>query len=120
MLAQRSALWSVVRSLTHPTNNHSDAHLMMLTGRSVLPTGFSPNMPKDSDWPSIAAIAGAVTARRNNLPPAVVLPERLIHNTGRVLPGQFGGVMRSMRRDDSVTSQHVTKGTARRMIQFAQ
>ena len=29
------------------------------------------------------------------------------------------GVMRSMRRDDSVTQQHVTKGTARRMIQFA-
>jgi ATP-binding cassette subfamily B protein len=33
--------------------------------------------------------------------------------------GQFGGVMRSMRRDDSVTQQHVTKGTARRMAQFA-
>ncbi len=33
--------------------------------------------------------------------------------------GQFGGVMRSMRRDDSVTQQHVTKGTARRMFQFA-
>ena len=33
--------------------------------------------------------------------------------------GQFAGVMRSMRRDDSVTQQHVTKGTARRMIQFA-
>ncbi len=33
--------------------------------------------------------------------------------------GQFGGVMRSMRRDDSVTQQQVTKGTARRMIQFA-
>ena len=27
--------------------------------------------------------------------------------------------MRSMRRDDSVTQQHVTKGTARRMLQFA-
>ncbi len=33
--------------------------------------------------------------------------------------GQFGGVMRSMRRDDSVTQQRVTKGTARRMVQFA-
>ncbi len=33
--------------------------------------------------------------------------------------GQFGGVMRSMRRDDSVTQQHVSKGTARRMIRFA-
>jgi ATP-binding cassette subfamily B protein len=32
---------------------------------------------------------------------------------------QFAGVMRSMRRDDSVTEQHVTKGTAKRMLQFA-
>src|SRR5664279_3497682 len=33
--------------------------------------------------------------------------------------GQFGGVMRSMRRDESVTQQRVTKGTAKRMFQFA-
>jgi ATP-binding cassette subfamily B protein len=33
--------------------------------------------------------------------------------------GQFGGVMRSMRRDDSVTDTRVTKGTTRRMIAFA-
>jgi ATP-binding cassette, subfamily B, bacterial len=33
--------------------------------------------------------------------------------------GQFGGVMRSMRRDESVTQQTVTKGTTKRMIKFA-
>jgi ATP-binding cassette, subfamily B, bacterial len=33
--------------------------------------------------------------------------------------GQFGGMMRSMRRDDSVTQQRVTKGTAKRMFRFA-
>ncbi len=33
--------------------------------------------------------------------------------------GQFGPVMRSMRRDESVTQQRVTKGTARRMVSFA-
>jgi uncharacterized protein (DUF1501 family) len=93
LLAARSDRWAVVRSLTHPTNNHSDGHLLMLTGRSALPPGFSPNMPKDTDWPAIAAVAGAVTRPRNNLPPAVVLPERLIHNTGRVIPGQFAGLM---------------------------
>ncbi len=32
---------------------------------------------------------------------------------------QFGSVMRSMRRDDSVVQQRVTKGTTRRMITFA-
>ncbi len=33
--------------------------------------------------------------------------------------GQFGPVMRSMRRDESVKGQHVTKGTSRRMLRFA-
>ena len=30
---------------------------------------------------------------RHNLPPAVVLPETLVHNTGRIIPGQFAGLM---------------------------
>jgi hypothetical protein len=93
MLAARSKRWALVRSLTHPTNDHSAGHLMMLTGRSTLPPGFNPSSPKDTDWPAIAAVAGAVTRTRNNLPPAVVLPERIVHNTGRVIPGQFAGVM---------------------------
>jgi ATP-binding cassette, subfamily B, bacterial len=33
--------------------------------------------------------------------------------------GGYGGIMRSLRRDDSVTEQHVTKGTTRRMFRFA-
>ncbi len=41
------------------------------------------------------------------------------HGMGGGGGGQFGGVMRSMRRDDSVTQQRVTKGTAKRMVQFA-
>ena len=93
MLAARSNRWAVVRSLTHRTNDHSVGHLMMLTGRNTVPPNFNANVPQDSDWPSIASVAKAVTLPRNNLPPAVVLPERLIHNTGRVLPGQFAGLM---------------------------
>ena len=65
----------------------------MLTGRTDLPPGFNPSV----------AAAGrlavhrrrrrwAVTRPRNNLPPAAVLPERLVHNTGRVIPGQFAGL----------------------------
>jgi len=93
MLAQRSHLWSQVRSLTHKTNDHSAGHLMMLTGRNELPAGFNPSVPRADDWPSIAAIAGNATRVRNNLPPAIVLPERIIHRTGRVIPGQFAGQM---------------------------
>ena len=34
---------------------------------------------------------------RNNLPSAVVLPEKLVHNTGRVIPGQFAAQMGAVR-----------------------
>lgn len=92
-LAERSHRWALVRSLTHPSNAHSDGHMMMLSGRTPLPVGYSASMPKPTDWPSIAAIAGEATRPRNNLPPAVVLPDRLVHNSGRVIPGAFAGQM---------------------------
>jgi hypothetical protein len=93
MLAQRSDRWALVRSLTHPSNDHSAGHQIMLSGRSQIPPGFNPSAPKPTDWPAIVSVAGAVTRSRNNLPPAVVLPEKLVHNSGRVIPGQFAGVM---------------------------
>jgi hypothetical protein len=98
LLAQRSHLWALVRSLTHRSNDHSAGHHIMLTGRSDLPPGFDAGGPKPTDWPSLAAVAGAAaplfnTLPRNNLPPAIVLPERLIHFSGRVIPGQFAGIL---------------------------
>lgn len=92
-LAKRSHLWALCRSLTHGSNDHSAGHHIMLTGRSDLPLGFDPTKAKDSDWPSIAALTTALAAPRNNLPPAIVLPEKLVHNSGRVIPGQFGGIL---------------------------
>lgn len=97
LLAQRSHLWSLCRSLSHPSNDHSAGHLIMLTGKSQLSVGFDPTKPVRTDWPSIASVARSVTVPRNNLPPAAVLPERLVHSTGRVIPGQFGGLMGSHR-----------------------
>ncbi len=98
-LAQRSGEWSVVRSLTHPTNDHTLGHYYMLTGRSTVPLGFKGDrQPRPSDWPSIASVVGeAVPARSNNLPPAIVLPERLVHWSGGVIPGAYGGQMGSRR-----------------------
>jgi hypothetical protein len=97
MLAARSHLWAIVRSMHHDYPEHSSGHLLMLTGRSQLPLGFDAVKPKPTDWPSIAAIANAVCRPRNNLPPAVVLPEVLIHREGRVIPGQFAGEMGAQR-----------------------
>jgi hypothetical protein len=93
-LARRSHRWSLCRSLTHPYNEHSQGHHVMLTGRSDLPPGFDPGQPKESDHPSIAAVATQLVRPRNNLPPAIVLPDKIIHRTGRTLPGQFAGQMR--------------------------
>ena len=92
-LAQRSHLWAICRSLTHAWNEHQQGHHIMLTGRTEMPRGFSRSRPQKTDWPSIASVASAATTPRNNLPPAVVLPDRIVHNSGRVLPGQFAGIM---------------------------
>ncbi|HLJ10928.1 MAG TPA: DUF1501 domain-containing protein, partial [Planctomycetaceae bacterium] len=81
MLAARSRHWAIVRSLGHWSNSHTDGHMIMLTGRSDLPPGFSfTSEPKPTDWPSIASMGGFNTPPRvdrnrgDNLPPAVVLP----------------------------------------------
>src|SRR5207244_1882694 len=60
LLAQRSHLWALCRSLTHPSNDHTAGHHIMLTGRTPLPPGFNPSSPGPTDWPGIAASAGDV------------------------------------------------------------
>jgi hypothetical protein len=94
-LARRSRHWAIVRSLTHPTNEHTRGHYYMLTGRSVDSPGFrGERETRSTDWPAIAAIAGeALPPRGDNLPPAIVLPERLVHWSGGVIPGAYGGLM---------------------------
>lgn len=91
MLARRSEMWSICRSLTHEHNGHSAGHHIMLTGRGDIPAGFSPSKPQGTDYPSIAALANHALKTRNNLPPAIVLPDKIVHRGGRTLPGQFAG-----------------------------
>jgi hypothetical protein len=97
MLAERSQHWSLVRSLTHPFNEHFEAHMVMLSGRTQLPPGFRAGQPQSTDWPSIAAVAGEATAARQSLPPSVVLPEVLKNPGGSVASGQFAGLMGTRR-----------------------
>ncbi|MFO0970145.1 MAG: DUF1501 domain-containing protein [Gemmataceae bacterium] len=111
LLAARSDKWAIVRSLTHPSNGHSEGHHIMLTGRTPLPVGFDGNRPRPGDFPAIAAVANYATRSRNNLPPAVVLPMTLVHRTGRVIPGQFAGEM-GARWDPWVIKAHRDCGDA--------
>ncbi len=99
MLAQRSDRWAVVRSLTHPTNDHTLGHYFMLTGRSIKSPNFvGDRKPRPTDWPSIVSQAGdALPARNPLLPKVITLPERLVHWSGGTIPGAFGGIMGSHR-----------------------
>lgn len=96
LLAERSNQWALLRSLTHPDNEHGSSAMIMLTGTTALPPGVQTEVkPRLSDWPSIACVGGYATRPRNNLPPAVVLPERLVHATGPVFGGQYAGMLGS-------------------------
>lgn len=94
LLAQRSDKYALVRSVATGSDGHEVACHMLLTGRLDLPAGFSvQNVPNPNEWPSIpACVTFAHGGRgRNNLPPAVVLPEPSINEAGRVRPGQYAG-----------------------------
>lgn len=93
MLAERSRHWALVRSLTHTNNGHDAATYLMLTGRSHLPTTFRSSKPQGSDFPSIAAIAGAMTPRRGIWPGSAVLPEKIYHSNTGIFSGQFAGML---------------------------
>jgi hypothetical protein len=95
MLAQRSDKWALCRSLTHTNNGHDAATYLMLTGRSQLPPTFRSSRPQTTDFPSIAAIAGAMTERRGIWPGSAVLPEKIYHSNTGIYPGQFAGMLGS-------------------------
>src|SRR5262245_1457512 len=73
LLAAISDKWALVRSLTHPYNDHTISHHVMLTGRTEQPVGFDAGRPTPNDFPSMASLVNGVVAPRNNLPPAAVL-----------------------------------------------
>lgn len=94
MLAQRSDKYALVRSVATASNGHEEACHMLLTGRLDLPVGFSTqNVPNPNEWPSIPALVNFAQAGRgrNNLPPAIILPEPSVNEAGRVRPGQYAG-----------------------------
>lgn len=98
LLAARARMWSLCRSLTHPSNEHFDGTTLMLTGRSSFAQGTDRMKGSTNDWPAIAAVANAVLPARSNLPPAMILPERLIDFPfKRTVPGQGAGMMGATR-----------------------
>src|SRR5262249_41275452 len=94
LLAQRSQLWALCRSLTHRSDDHDAGHQIMLSGHSELPPGFLGFQSRATHWPSIAAMANFAVPGHDNLPPAVVLPEKIIRtDTMQPWSGQFAGLL---------------------------
>ncbi len=101
LLAQRSKHWSLCRSMTHSTNDHTLGHYFMLTGRSVKNPEFpGDRKPRPADYPSILSTASyavknfpELNPQTHHLPPAIALPETLIHWSGGTIPGQHAGRM---------------------------
>lgn len=92
-LAKRSRLWSLVRSVSHASNDHGEGIHIMSTGCSNLPPGLNRNKPLSTDFPSMLSVAGSQLQGPGGLPPTAVLP-RLITNVNKAIrPGQFGGIM---------------------------
>jgi len=92
LLAERSGLYTLVRSIGTGSSGHEEACHMLLTGRLDFPVGFNlNNIPSPNEWPSIPTQVTYATQGRNNLPPAVVLPQPSVNEAGRVRPGQYAG-----------------------------
>lgn len=83
---------AVVRSMTTEIDAHSTSGAFMLTGYE--PQTKAENVPPGpQDWPSLAAVVGAMKPSERSPMSAVVLPEPLANDGNILWPGQDGGFM---------------------------
>jgi hypothetical protein len=83
---------SVIRSMTTDIDAHSTSGAFMLTGYE--PSTKAENVPPGpQDWPSLAAVVGALKPSIRSPMSSVVLPEILANDGNIVWPGQDGGFM---------------------------
>lgn len=88
-LAHRLA---VVRSMFTDVNSHSTSGYWMLTGTRHESQAES-QPPSSSDWPSLAAVIGALKPSERSPFSSVLLPEMIHNNPNITWPGQDGGFM---------------------------
>jgi len=85
---------TVIRSMTTEIDAHSTSGAFMLTGYE--PASKAENVPPGpQDWPSLAAVVGALKPSTRSPMSSVVLPEILANDGNIVWPGQDGGFMGS-------------------------
>jgi hypothetical protein len=82
----------VIRSMTTEIDAHSTSGAFMLTGYEP-PTKVENVPPGPQDWPSLAAVVGALKPSTRSPMSSVVLPEGLANDGNIRWPGQDGGFM---------------------------
>ena len=91
-LARLADKYSIVRSLSHPSNNHEPSVYHMLTGRPGAPNLAVPrNQRKRSDFPNIGSVMSHFTPP-GDLPAAVTVP-RPIGHSGVTYSGTHAGFL---------------------------
>jgi len=91
-LARLADKYAIVRSLSHPSNNHEPSVQHMLSGRAGAPSLAVPmNQRKRSDFPNIGSVVSHF-APPSDLPAAVTVP-RPIGHSGVTYSGTYGGFL---------------------------
>lgn len=83
---------TVVRSMTTDINSHSSSGHFMLTGHPH-PAGNAETAASVEDFPSLAAMAGALRPSESAPISSIILPEQIVNNPNVPWPGQNAGIM---------------------------
>lgn len=91
-LARLADKYSIVRSLTHPSNNHEPSVQHMLSGRPGAPSLAVPrNQRSRGDFPNIGSVVSYFTPP-SDMPTAVTVPRPIGHD-GATYTGTYAGFL---------------------------
>ena len=90
-LARRMAHLAVIRSMSHPDNNHLNATHRLLTGKPQ-PGAFFDKIASRDDVPHYASVLDSLRPRNDGIPSGVLLPTFLMEGP-LVWPGQTAGYL---------------------------
>jgi uncharacterized protein (DUF1501 family) len=91
LLAQRSHLYTLVRTCRQSSTSHQPGAYEALTGFAPKANAVSLTASA-ADYPNLGAVVARLARPRNDLPPFVTLPQ-LISDVGNLTPGQFAGYL---------------------------
>jgi hypothetical protein len=91
-LADQADKYTIVRAVNHVDADHISASHDLLTGNAY-PRVSNLITARRSDHPHIGAVLAKLRPRTGDLPPYIQLPCLLKSNSGKVIPGQYGGFL---------------------------